>query len=85
MRRYPELAGQYHIACVDHETGYLKVNFAKQVGRKRIEGGKVVTEFVDADQIVRAEAACCEWTMLVPGTASQGPTELRAECTAYWV
>ncbi|MEU8438629.1 hypothetical protein AB0F18_38230 [Streptomyces sp. NPDC029216] len=60
--KYPEAAGRYAVKCKRIELEILKIDFKKQVGVKRIEDGRIVTEFLDRDKVeISAHHACCEW------------------------
>ena len=54
LAKHPHLgAHKYRIACTDHETEIMKIDFQKQGSLKRIEGGAVVTEFKPLLEIER--------------------------------
>ncbi|WP_328329296.1 MULTISPECIES: hypothetical protein [unclassified Streptomyces] len=60
--RHPEAAGRYSVQCTRQTSHVLKVDFAKQVGVSRIDGGRIVTEFRDRDYSAGSiEWWCCEW------------------------
>ncbi|MFG2899881.1 hypothetical protein ACGFZH_22730 [Streptomyces zaomyceticus] len=57
--QYPEAADRYAIKCMTLELDGLKIDFRKQVGRSHIEGGRVITEYVDRDPARSGD--CCGW------------------------
>ena len=46
FERYPEAARKYNVRCVDHEKDMMKIDFTKMEGSARIEGDRVITEFL---------------------------------------
>ncbi|MFF8729748.1 hypothetical protein ACF073_25130 [Streptomyces sp. NPDC015171] len=56
FRKHPEAAGKYALASLAVERE-LDVDYARQYGVSRIEGGRVITEFHDRDSdrpVIRA-------------------------------
>jgi hypothetical protein len=75
MRRFPALAGKYQVACVDHETDILNIDFSTKVAFKQIIGNTVVTEFIDRSEVTTA-SCCCNW--VCPGDKNP------CYCVGYW-
>ncbi|MCH0541393.1 hypothetical protein I3F58_17865 [Streptomyces sp. MUM 203J] len=63
--RYPEAADRYVVVCLRLETEVLKIDFSRQVGVSRVDGGRIVTEFHDRDERDSLPAdrrrPCCAW------------------------
>ena len=64
--KYPDEGRKYCIACLDHETDQMGIDFTQQVGIKKIEGNRVITDFVTREELdtIRAEKGgldCCLW------------------------
>jgi hypothetical protein len=75
MRKHPHLSGKYHVVCADHETDILGIDFDSTVGVKRIEGARVITEFVPANAVAES-SVCCEW---------ECPINRPCKCVSWWV
>ncbi|MEV7121625.1 hypothetical protein [Kitasatospora griseola] len=61
--KYPESSKRYSVRCLAAETELLGVDFTKQVAVSRIEGGRMVTEFVSRDDFGNESEDgpfCCE-------------------------
>ena len=76
MRRYPALAGKYQVACVDHDTGIMGVDFSTKVAFKRIIGNTVVTEFIDKTSVPQGSCCC--------NRACVGENPPVCSCVGYW-
>jgi hypothetical protein len=78
FRKHANLANKYGIKCNWHETNLLKVDLTKVVGISRIEGGRVVKEFVDPASVDPAILAsgCCEYAI--------DPVTGKRTCQTYW-
>ncbi|WP_424890259.1 hypothetical protein [Streptomyces sp. XH2] len=70
--KYPEAAGRYAVRCKRLELEVLKIDFQKQVGVTRIEDGRIITEFLDRDEVLKrdSESPCCEWPANNDGTCN---------------
>jgi len=77
MKKHPQLAGKYHIACADHETDTMGIDFESTVALKRIEGNRIVTEFVPRETALDAKGSeCCTW---------ECPINKPCKCVSWWV
>jgi hypothetical protein len=61
FERYPEAARKYNVRCVDHEKDMMKIDFTKMEGRARIEGDRVITEFLAKEKTLDPASFCCQW------------------------
>ncbi|MEU9010962.1 hypothetical protein AB0D12_14505 [Streptomyces sp. NPDC048479] len=69
MAKHPEAAKKYSIRYIGAETEALKIDFGKQVGVSRLEGERLITEFIDRDTVQSEDGDpadlggrfCCEW------------------------
>lgn len=71
-QRHPKQAKKYRVSCCDHETDIMKVDFGKRVAKKRIEGKRIITEFVEAG--LQGDI-CCDWCH----------TDAGYRCCGFWV
>lgn len=62
LRRHPEAAKKYQIACADHEMDLMGIDFEKRGALQRIEGDRVITEFKDRAEL-EARGGCCKWCL----------------------
>ncbi|WP_326574263.1 hypothetical protein OG889_04260 [Streptomyces sp. NBC_00481] len=69
--KYPEAADRYAVKCRRLEVDILKIDFSKQVGVRRIEDGRIVTEFVDRDKAEHSSSGCCEWPRTDDGLCNE--------------
>lgn len=76
MEKFPHLRRKYQVACVDHETDVLKINFAETAACSKIDGGKIITEFRPIGSINANLLDCCQW-----GDDGMGHTK----CVKWWV
>jgi len=60
FNRFPEVAKNYSIECVDHETDIMKIDFKKETGIARIAGKRVVTDYASREELA-AGLICCKW------------------------
>jgi hypothetical protein len=67
FEKFPDAARKYVIRCIDHETDIMNIDFTKMIGMARIEGDRVITEFLDRKKTLGVDAAgaapviCCQW------------------------
>ncbi|MFJ1791685.1 hypothetical protein [Kitasatospora griseola] len=67
--KHPESSKRYSVRCLAVETDTLGVDFTKQVGVSRIEGGRMVTEFLSRNDFGNDfgdESPCCEFAGEAP-------------------
>lgn len=76
MQKHPHLEGKYRIACADHETDIMKVDFGEQAALKRIVGDTVVIEFKPRAEVESQSSTCCEWFC---------PIGKPCYCISWWV
>ncbi|MFE7842463.1 hypothetical protein ACFU53_42315 [Streptomyces sp. NPDC057474] len=57
--KYPEAQRKYALSSLALEE-QMKIDFDKQVGVSRIDGNKIITEFVDRDSVIRMQL-CLKW------------------------
>lgn len=66
FKKHPEAARNYAIACIDHETEMMGIDFATTVGINKIDGNKITTEFTNKERWKQINEAtptskCCKW------------------------
>lgn len=57
--KYPEAQRKYALSSLALEE-HMGINFDKQVGVSRIEGNKIITEFMDREPVIRMQL-CLKW------------------------
>ncbi|MET9685712.1 hypothetical protein [Streptomyces coeruleorubidus] len=57
--KYPEAQRKYALSSLELEDE-LEIDFDKKVGVSRVEDGKIITEFVDRESVIRMQI-CLKW------------------------
>lgn len=58
--KYPEAQRKYALSSLALEE-QMEIDLDKQVGVSRIDGNKIITEFVNRDSLIQRMRICVKW------------------------